>query len=167
MLLGGPMKNLVALALVALPLASPAVRAENPVKDVVGAAVATPDLSTLVTAVKAAEYVTALQNPGPLTVFAPTNAAFAALPAGTVEGLLNPEKKMDLQDILKYHVTLSTYKASWFKDGQVMGMANGQKVTFHVKDGKVMVNDATIIASVPVSNGIVHVIDKVLLPPPR
>jgi len=124
------------------------------------------DHTTLVAALKAADYVDSVSNPGPLTVFAPTNAAFDKLPKGTVEGLVKPEKKEDLRNILKYHVTVSTYDQKSFKDGQVLSMANGQKVTFHVKDGKVSINDANIIASIPASNGIVHVIDSVLLPPP-
>jgi uncharacterized surface protein with fasciclin (FAS1) repeats len=157
--------NKMLTAALSLLLGAFAASAPAAPQDVVDLAVASADHSTLVTALKAGDYVTSLRNPGPFTVFAPTNAAFAALPAGTVEGLLKPEKKTDLQNVLKYHVTVSTYQAAWFKDGQTLGMANGAKTTFHVKDGKVMVNDATIVASVPVSNGIVHVIDRVLLPP--
>jgi uncharacterized surface protein with fasciclin (FAS1) repeats len=161
------MKRIAQLVVLGLALAlSPSAYAGD-VQDVVDVAVASKDHTTLVTALKAADYVASLKNPGPFTVFAPTNAAFAKLPKGTVEGLLKPEKKTDLENILKYHVTVSTYQAKWFKEGQVMGMANGSKVTFHVKDGKVMINDATIIASIPVSNGIVHVIDTVLLPPAK
>ena len=133
-------------------------------KNVVGVAVASADHSTLVTAVKAAELVDALSNAGPFTVFAPTNAAFSALPAGTVEGLLKPEKKADLQDILQYHVTLGVLKPEALHDGQTLGMVNGGNVKVSVKDGKVMINDANIIATVPASNGLVCVIDKVLLP---
>jgi uncharacterized surface protein with fasciclin (FAS1) repeats len=100
-------------------------------------------------------------------VFAPTNAAFDKLPKGTVEGLVKPEKKADLAEILKYHVAVSVYQLKNLKDGQVMAMANGSKVTFKVKDGKVTVNGANIVASVPASNGIIHVIDGVLLPPAK
>jgi uncharacterized surface protein with fasciclin (FAS1) repeats len=138
---------------------------ENGPKNVVHVALGSKDHTTLVTALKSADYVDSLLNPGPVTVFAPTNAAFDKLPKGTVEGLLTPEKKADLKGILQYHVAVSTYQAKDLKDGQTLGMANGKRVTFHVKDGKVMVNDATIIASIPASNGIVHVIDGVLLPP--
>ena len=134
-------------------------------QNVVGVAVGSPDHSTLVTAVKAAELVDALSNAGPFTVFAPTNAAFAALPAGTVEGLLKPEKKADLQDVLQYHVFVGVLKAEQLLDGRSLGMVNGSNAKISVKDGKVMINDATVVASVPASNGIVHVIDKVLLPP--
>ncbi len=136
-------------------------------KNIVNVAAGSKDHTTLVAALKAADYVDSLMNPGPFTVFAPTNAAFEKLPKGTVEGLLKPEKTADLKEVLKYHVAVSVYPLSSFKDGQVMAMANGAKVTFHVKDGKVMINDATIVASVPASNGMVHVIDGVLLPPAK
>ncbi len=161
------MKRIVMTAVVGLSLlfgGAPA-RAQETPKTVVDVAVGSADHSTLVAALKAADYVVSLQNPGPFTVFAPTNAAFAALPAGTLDELLKPEKKGDLQNILKYHVTVSTYEKGWLKDGQTMGMANGAKVTFHVKDGKTLINDAAIVGSVRAGNGIVHVIDKVLLPP--
>jgi uncharacterized surface protein with fasciclin (FAS1) repeats len=134
-------------------------------KNVVGVAVGSADHSTLVAAVKAAELVDALSNAGPFTVFAPTNAAFDALPAGTVEGLLKPEKKSDLQDILQYHVAVGVFKPDMLRDGQTLGMVNGGNAKITVKDGKVMINDAAVVASVPASNGIVHVIDKVILPP--
>jgi len=134
-------------------------------KNVVGVAVGSADHTTLVAAVKAAELVDALSNAGPFTVFAPTNAAFDALPAGTVEGLLEPEKKSDLQDILQYHVALGVFKLEMLRDGQTLGMVNGSNVKFSVKDGKVMINDANIVGTVVASNGLVCVIDKVLLPP--
>ena len=133
-------------------------------KNIVGVAVGSKDHTTLVAAVKAAELVDALSNAGPFTVFAPTNAAFDALPPGTVEGLLKPEKKADLQDILQYHVAVGVFKADMLHDGQKLGMVNGGNATIHIKDGKIMINDATVIATVPASNGIVHVIDKVILP---
>jgi uncharacterized surface protein with fasciclin (FAS1) repeats len=135
--------------------------------NIVSIAIGSKDHTTLVAALKAADYVTAVANPGPLTVFAPTDAAFAKLPAGTVESLVKPENQDKLKDILKYHVTTSVYTADKLTDGMVLAMANGAKVTIHVKDGKVMINDATIIASVRASNGVVHVIDGVLLPPAK
>jgi uncharacterized surface protein with fasciclin (FAS1) repeats len=146
------------------PAASPL---PNDPKNIVNIAIGSPDHTTLVTALKSADYVDSIANPGPFTVFAPTNAAFEKLPKGTVEGLLKPEKKDDLKTILKYHVSTSVYQAKSFTDGQTLGMANGAKVTFHVKNGKVTVNDANIVASIPGSNGIVHVIDAVLLPPAK
>lgn len=137
-------------------------------KNVVGVAVGSKDHSTLVTAVKAADLVDVLSNAGPFTVFAPTNAAFDKLPAGTVDGLLKPEKKEDLTDILQYHVSVGVYKVDALQDGQVIGQVNGGNITITKKDGKIIINGvATIVASVPASNGIVHVIDAVLLPPKK
>lgn len=135
-------------------------------KNVVQVAIGSKDHTTLVTAVKAASLVDALSNAGPFTVFAPTNAAFDKLPAGTVEGLLKPEKKDDLTDILQYHVSVGVFKADMLQDGQVVGQVNGGNITISRKDGKIFVNGtAEIIASVPASNGIIHVINAVLLPP--
>ena len=136
-------------------------------KNVVQVAIGSKDHTTLVTAIKAAELVDALSNAGPFTVFAPTNAAFDKLPAGTVEGLLKPAKKEDLADILQYHVSVGVYKAETLQDGQTLGQVNGGNIIVSKKDGKIMLNGtATIIASIPASNGIIHVIDGVLLPPP-
>lgn len=135
-------------------------------KDIVKTAVSSKDHTTLVTALKKADLVTSLSNAGPFTVFAPVNAAFDKLPAGTLDGLLKDENKEDLRNILQYHVTLSTLKAESFYDGQVLGMVNGDNVTVQVKNGRITLNNsAQIIASIPASNGIIHVIDGVLLPP--
>lgn len=137
-------------------------------KDVVKVAIASKDHTTLVAAVKQAELVTSLSNAGPFTVFAPTNAAFEKVPKETLDALMTDEKKADLQNILQYHVTTSSLKTEYFTDGQTLGMVNGDNITISVKDGKIMLNGtATIIASVPASNGIVHVIDAVLLPPAK
>jgi len=136
-------------------------------KNIVQVASGSPDHTTLVAAVKAGDLVNALSNAGPFTVFAPTNAAFDKLPKGTVEGLLKPEQKEALQNILQYHVCVAVFKPESFTDGQVIGQVNGDNVTMHLKDGKVMVNDANIIASIPTSNGMIHVIDGVLLPPAK
>lgn len=134
-------------------------------KNVVGIAVGSKDHTTLVAAVKAADLVDSLANPGPFTVFAPTNDAFDKLPKGTVEGLLKADKIDDLKNILEYHVIVGTYKKENLQDGQVIGMANGGNITVTVKDGKTLINgESQIIASVPASNGIVHVMDTVLLP---
>lgn len=136
-------------------------------KNVVQIAIGSKDHSTLVAAVKAGELVDALSNAGPFTVFAPTNAAFDKLPAGTVDNLLKPESKDDLVNILQYHVSVGVYKTENFTDGETIGQVNGNDIKVSVKDGKVSINDgaATIVASVPASNGIIHVIDGVLLPP--
>jgi uncharacterized surface protein with fasciclin (FAS1) repeats len=82
-----------------------------------------------------------------------------------VENLVKPENVATLRNILQYHVTTSALQADWFKDGQIVAMANGKKTTMGVKDGKVTINGANVVASIPASNGIVHVIDGVLLPP--
>ena len=135
-------------------------------KNVVQVAIGSKDHTTLVTAVKAAELVDALSNAGPFTVFAPTNAAFDKLPAGTVDGLLKSDKKNDLTDILQYHVSVGVFKETTLQDGQQIGQVNGGNISISKKDGKIMVNNtATVIASIPASNGIIHVIDAVLLPP--
>lgn len=138
-----------------------------PPATVVDIAVGSADHTTLVTALKAADYVRSLQNAGPFTVFAPTNAAFAKLPKGTLENLVKPESKEALQNILKYHVAVSVYETRAMKEGMKLGVANGANVVFHVKDGKTFVNDAQIVASVRAGNGIVHVVDGVLLPPTK
>lgn len=143
-----------------------AVNDDDSQKDIVKVAVGSKDHTTLVAALKQAELVTSLANAGPFTVFAPTNDAFNKLPAGTVDGLMKEDKKTDLQNILQYHVTVSAMKAESFRDGQTLGMVNGDNVTISVKDGKVTLNGtAHIIASIPASNGMIHVIDGVLLPP--
>lgn len=137
-------------------------------KNVVTIAKGSKDHTTLVTAVAAADLVDSLANPGPFTVFAPTNAAFDKLPKGTVESLLKSDKKNDLVDILEYHVAVGVYKADGFTDGQVLGMANGGNITISVKEGKVLINgNSAIIASIPATNGIIHVVDSVLLPPAK
>jgi uncharacterized surface protein with fasciclin (FAS1) repeats len=143
-----------------------AVKDDDSQKDVVKVAVGSKDHTTLVAALKQADLVTSLSNAGPFTVFAPTNDAFNKLPAGTVDGLMKVDKKADLQNILQYHVTLSAMKAESFTDGQTLGMVNGDNVTVSVKDGKVTLNGtAHIITSIAASNGMIHVIDAVLLPP--
>ncbi|CAN5471481.1 hypothetical protein BH09MYX1_BH09MYX1_11660 [soil metagenome] len=137
-------------------------------KTVVDVALGSKDHTTLVAALTAADLVESLDSPGGVyTVFAPTNAAFDKLPKGTVDNLLKPENLASLKNILQHHAGVPIVQLKDMKDGQTMGMADGTSVTFHVKDGKVMVNDATIIASYPAMNGIVHVIDGVLLPPEK
>lgn len=148
--------------------AEPAAPKTDAEKTVVDVAVGSPDHTTLVAALKAAGLVESLASQGGVyTVFAPTNAAFDKLPKGTVEGLLKPDKIPDLKKILQHHAAVPTLLLKDLRDGESLGMADGTKVTFHVKDGKVMVNDANILASVRASNGIVHVIDGVLLPTPK
>ncbi|WP_308993148.1 fasciclin domain-containing protein [Mariniflexile litorale] len=127
-------------------------------------AIGSKDHTTLVAAVRAASLENVLVNAGPLMVFAPTNEAFAALPAGTVENLLKPENKEALANILKYHVTPGNYSKDFLKKFKKLGQANNQNVKVEVIGDDVFVGGAKIIASVPAGNGIIHVIDKVILP---
>jgi uncharacterized surface protein with fasciclin (FAS1) repeats len=134
-------------------------------KDIVDVAIGSADHTTLVAAVTAAGLVETLKGAGPFTVFAPTNAAFAALPAGTVDGLLKPESKDALTKILTYHVVAGAVKAADLKDGQKVKTLQGEELTVSIKDGKVMINGANVTAAdLTGSNGVVHVIDAVLMP---
>ena len=146
-----------------------AVQDDGSAKDVVKVAASSPDHTTLVAAVKQAQLVDALSNAGPFTVFAPTNAAFSALPAGTVDDLMKPENKEKLQDILQYHVYVGNISTTLLQDGQTLNEVNGGNITISKgADGKVKINNsANIVASIPASNGIIHVIDAVLLPPAK
>jgi len=135
-------------------------------KTVVDVAVGSQDHTTLVAAVTAAGLVETLQGSGPFTVFAPTNAAFSALPAGTVEGLLQPAKKADLTKILTYHVVPGNLGAKDLKEGLKLKTVQGQELTF-TKSGDVwkINGSATITAAdLTASNGVIHVIDSVLMP---
>jgi uncharacterized surface protein with fasciclin (FAS1) repeats len=134
---------------------------------IVEVAVGNKSFSTLVAAVKAAGLVETLSGAGPFTVFAPTDEAFAKLPAGTVDELVKPENKEKLTAILTYHVLAGKVMAAdaIAADGKMVKTVNGQEIAVKVKDGKVMINDATvIIADVAASNGVIHAIDTVLLP---
>jgi uncharacterized surface protein with fasciclin (FAS1) repeats len=136
--------------------------AEN---DIVDLAVQTEFLSTLVAAVQAGDLVDVLKGDGPFTVFAPTNDAFAKLPAGTVENLLKPENKAQLVAVLTYHVVPGKVYSKDLKNGMKAKTAQGSEVTITLKDGKAMVNNATVTAAdIEASNGVVHVIDTVILP---
>lgn len=149
------------------PTAAPAAATTAPAaKDIVDTAVADGRFKTLVAAVQAAGLADTLKGKGPFTVFAPTDEAFAKLPAGTVEGLLKDPAK--LKDILLYHVVAGNVMAA---DAAKLTSADtvlGKPITIKAKDGKVMINDATvIIADVKTSNGVIHVIDTVILPPSK
>jgi uncharacterized surface protein with fasciclin (FAS1) repeats len=136
-----------------------------PTKNIVENAVMSSDHTTLVAAVTAAGLVETLSGTGPFTVFAPTNEAFAALPAGTVDGLLMPEKKADLTKVLTYHVVAGVYKAADLTDGMELTTVEGGKLKVSIKDGVVMVGGAQVTAADAISsNGVTHVINKVLLP---
>lgn len=145
---------------------APATAAAQPASaDIVALAQKTPDLSTLVKAVGAAGLVSTLQGKGPFTVFAPDNMAFASIQS-TVDTLLKPANKAELTKVLKYHVVPGTYTAADLKDGRQLTTVEGKKLTVTVKDGKVMVHKATVVTpDVQASNGVVHVIDTVLVPP--
>ena len=134
-------------------------------QDIVDIASSNDDFSTLVAAVSAAGLVDTLKGDGPFTVFAPTNEAFAALPAGTVDNLLKPENKDALVQVLTYHVVPGTYTAETLSGQRgSLGTAEGSSVTVDGRDG-VKVNGANVvIADVTASNGVIHAIDKVLLP---
>ena len=135
-------------------------------ENIVGLAAGNEDLSTLVAAVKAAGLVETLSGKGPFTVFAPTNEAFAALPAGTVESLLKPENKDQLIAILTYHVVSGDAYAKDLSNGQKIKTVEGDDVKVNINSKGVMINDATVVAAdVKATNGVVHVIDHVLLPP--
>ena len=134
-------------------------------KNILQVALGSPDHTTLVKLVQAAKMEHVLTNAGPLTVFAPTNEAFAQLPEGTIETLMKPENKATLKNIIEYHAAPGSYGPDDIAGVMGIGQANMQKVNVEEKDGDVYVNGAKVIASVKASNGWVHVIDKVLLPP--
>ncbi len=132
---------------------------------VVDIAVGSPDHSTLVAAVTAAGLVETLSGTGPFTVFAPTNAAFSALPAGALDDLLKPENKEKLASILTYHVVAGNVMSTDLTDGMKAKTVNGAEVTITIKDGKVMVDGANVTtADIKAGNGVVHVIDAVIMP---
>ena len=144
------------------------VKDEESAKDVVKIAAGSKDHTTLVAAIKQADLVNSLSNAGPFTVFAPTNAAFDKVPKETLDNLMKDENKAQLQDILQYHVYVGTLKTEMMEDGQTLNQVNGGNITVTKKDGKVVINNsATVIVSIPASNGIIHVIDAVLLPPSK
>jgi uncharacterized surface protein with fasciclin (FAS1) repeats len=133
--------------------------------DIVETAQSTGTFKTLVAALKAADKASMLKEDGPYTVFAPTDEAFAKLPKGTVESLLKPENKEKLGSILAYHVMEGKVMAADVKTMKAP-TANGADLNVKVNNGKVMVNDAKVVkADVKASNGVIHVIDKVLMPP--
>ncbi len=153
---------LTAATLFAAPLAAPAYAADM---DIVDTAVAAGSFNTLVAAVTAAGLVETLKGPGPFTVFAPTDAAFAALPAGTVEDLLKPENKDKLVAILTYHVVPGAVMSKDLTEGMMAKTFQGGEVTFTL-DGGAKVNGAMISGvDIAATNGVIHVIDAVILPP--
>jgi uncharacterized surface protein with fasciclin (FAS1) repeats len=147
---------------------TPATPAKKPVLvDIVDTAVAAGSFKTLATALGAADLVATLKGKGPFTVFAPTDEAFAKLPKGTVEDLLKPENKAKLAAILTYHVVAGEVMASTVvtMDGKTAATVNGASVKIGVKGGKVTVDDANVVTTdIKTSNGVIHVIDTVMIP---
>ena len=154
----------VALAVAGLTIGSTYSRATS--QDIVDTAVGAGQFKTLAAALKAADLVGTLKGDGPFTVFAPTDAAFSKLPAGTVESLLKPENKEKLTAILTYHVVPGDVKAEQVTKLDEAKTVNGAMVKVSTQNGKVMINDATVVTpDITASNGVIHVIDKVILPP--
>ncbi len=161
------MKHLfIALTATAVALSPAAAydKEDKPTQNIVEVAAAAGSFNTLVAAVKAADLVETLSGKGPFTVFAPTDEAFAKLPAGTVENLLKPENKEQLVAILTYHVLPAKVKAAKVESGEV-ATVNGAKLKLSKSPEGVKVNDANVTATdVRASNGVIHVIDAVLIP---
>ena len=139
-----------------------------PLKDIVDTAVAAGDFTTLASALQAAGLVDTLKGEGPFTVFAPTDAAFAAVPKETLDALL-ADPKGALTDVLTYHVAAGKVMASDLSDGMMIDTVNGAQLEVKINDdGTVMIGDATVTtADIETSNGVIHVIDKVLVPPAK
>ena len=152
-------------ALVASLLLTTAAFAAPPAQDIVDTAVSAGSFNTLVAAVKAAGLVDTLKGPGPFTVFAPTDEAFAKLPAGTVDDLLKPENKSKLQAILTYHVVAGKVMAKDVVKLHTAKTVNGQQVTLKSEMGSVMIDNAKVVKTdILCTNGVIHVIDSVILP---
>ncbi|MEM7705175.1 MAG: fasciclin domain-containing protein [Pseudomonadota bacterium] len=159
------MKFLLASVLTAV-MAFPALAGHHEKKDIVDTAVAAGSFETLAAALTAAGLVDVLKGDGPFTVFAPTDAAFAALPAGTVETLLKPENIDQLKAVLTYHVVAGKVKAADVVNLTEATTVQGSPVSIAVEGGTVKVNQATVTATdIMASNGVIHVIDAVILPP--
>ena len=141
------------------------VQDDESAKNILQIAAASKDHTTLAAAVVAADLEDVLVNAGPLTVFAPTNAAFDALPEGTVETLLKPENKQTLAQIIKFHASPGKYMVPMLKDGMKLFEASGHYVDVKVEGEDVYVHGAKILGTVEASNGVVHVVDAVMLPP--
>jgi uncharacterized surface protein with fasciclin (FAS1) repeats len=162
---GDEMKSASFALILSVLMAGLPARAGVSNKDIVDTAVAAGSFSTLVAALQAADLVNALKGPGPFTVFAPTDDAFKKLPAGTVESLLKPENKDKLRAILTYHVVSGNVTAAQAMKLSSAKTLNGQEVKISTHDGTVMVNDAKVVkADIHTSNGVIHVIDTVILP---
>jgi len=157
--------SVATLCLVAIGCASAVADKPAVKKDMVDTAVAAGSFKTLVAAVQAADLVATLKSEGPFTVFAPTDAAFAKLPDGTVAGLLKPENKTKLASVLTYHVVAGKLMSGDVVKAKTLKTVQGQSLTVEVKDGKVYIDGAQITTvDIATSNGVIHVIDSVVLP---
>lgn len=164
--------GVVAVAISSWTVAQYSGKGSQPTDDIPTVAMKSGQFKTLVKALQAAELVEALKGKGPFTVFAPTDDAFAKLPKGTLEELLKPENKEKLRSILLYHVVSGKYLSSdvrKLKSGtQVETLLKGKKITITQKRRRIYVDGARVIkADVMASNGVIHVIDKVILPPEK
>ncbi len=158
--------RLAAVAAIVMGIAAGSATAYAADKDIVDTAVAAGQFKTLAAALTAAGLVDTLKGPGPFTVFAPTDAAFAKLPAGTLDTLLKPESKAKLTAILTYHVVAGKVMAADVVKLKEAKTVNGAMVAVKVDGGNVMINNAKVAtADIGASNGVIHVIDTVLLPP--
>ena len=159
-------RTCLAMTAAAAVMAGPALAGDAMAeKDIVDIAAGNDSFSTLVAAVKAADLVDTLKGEGPFTVFAPVNAAFDALPDGTVEDLLKPENKEQLAAVLTYHVVPGKVMSSDLSDGMMAESVQGSEITIGVGDGGVTVDGANVVqADIEASNGVIHVIDGVILP---
>jgi uncharacterized surface protein with fasciclin (FAS1) repeats len=159
--------SMIALAVIFMAFAPYSISTQdNDHHDIVSIAQDTDNLSTLVAAIEAAGLVDVLKGDGPFTVFAPTNAAFEALPDGTLESLLMPENRDQLVEILTYHVVPGEVMSGDLSDGMMAETVEGSEVTISLSDSGAQVNNANIeAADIEASNGVVHVIDAVILPP--
>lgn len=155
-------RTFIALTAAASLMATASYAAE---KDIVDTAIGAGNFTTLVAAVQAAGLVDTLKGPGPFTVFAPTDAAFAALPAGTVESLLKPENKDKLIAILTYHVVPGKVMSSALTEGMKAKTVQGGEVTFTLEGGPKINGVAISTPDIEATNGVIHVIDAVIMPP--
>ena len=153
------------LVTVVMSAVAPKTNAAAEGKDIVDTAIAAGSFTTLAKALAAADLVTTLKGAGPFTVFAPTDEAFAKLPAGTVEALLKPENKARLRRILTYHVVAGTVKAADVVKLHTAKAVSGDSIRIATQGGGVMVDDARVVKTdIVASNGVIHVIDTVLMP---
>jgi uncharacterized surface protein with fasciclin (FAS1) repeats len=136
---------------------------ENSDPNILNIAIGSPDHTTLVAAVQAAEIENVLVNAGPLTVFAPTNEAFDALPEGALEELLRPENKQTLYNVVASHASPGKFTMELLTDGMQLYQATGHYIDVEVREDGTYVNGAKILASIPATNGVVHVVDRVFL----